>query len=481
MSENRLSRSMPATPRITRLVNWIRYSLPEGRPLPDALWQQRHRGIIILLWLHALGLVGFGLIVGAGLIHSLLEGSLVALAALGASLAHLHRRVRASIACLGLIIASGVLVHLSGGYIELHFHFFVMVVVISLYQDWVPFLLTLGYVVLHHGTLGVLAPTSVYNHPDAWAHPWKWAVIHGVFVLAASIASLVNWRLTEAVRDQGDLLLQSAGDGIYGIDRVGNTAFVNPAAASMLGWELEEMLGRPVCELLRSAQFDGSAAEAEEAIAKALHEGVAQPRSTTVLMRKDGRTFPSEYVCRPMRERDQISGVVITFQDISARQQAEAEKLAYLEEQQRAQEHILQQQAEIANLATPLIPIADQVVLMPLIGMLDTQRSEQVIATLVHGIAAHRAQVAILDVTGVMVIDTPAANALLRAAQAVRLLGTELVLTGIRPEVAQTLVGLGIDLRGTVTASTLQGGVTYALKERRSSPSQRRTGSGSGH
>jgi PAS domain S-box-containing protein len=480
MSKYRLSSLMPATPRIMRLVNRIRYSLPEGRPLPDALWHQRHRGIVILLWLHALGLIGFGLIMGSGLIHSLFEGGLVALAALGASLAYLHRRARASIACLGLITASGVLVHLSGGYIELHFHFFVMVIVISLYQDWVPFLLTLGYVVLHHGTLGILAPTSVYNHPDAWAHPWKWAIIHAVFVLGASIASLVNWRLTEAVRTQSDLVLQSAGDGIYGIDRAGNTAFVNPAAASMLGWKQEEMLGRPVRELLRSAQPDGTAAQAEEAIAKALHEGVAQPRGTTVLVRKDGTTFPSEYVCQPMRERDQISGVVITFQDISARQQAEAEKLAYLEERQRAHQHILQQQAAIDNLATPLIPIADQVVLMPLIGMLDTQRSEQVIAVLLEGIAAHRAQVAILDVTGVLIIDTPAANALIRAAQAVRLLGTELVLTGIRPEVAQTVVGLGIDLRGTVTASTLQAGVTYALKERPGSPSRNRNGSGSG-
>jgi anti-anti-sigma factor len=467
MSEGSLSPSLHDPQRLKRFVNRVRYSLPEGRPLPDETWQRRHRGIVILLGLHALGIVCFGLIVGAGLIHSLLEGGLVALAALGASVPTLTRRVRAAVACLGLITASGVLVHLSGGYIELHFHFFVMVVVISLYQDWVPFLLTIGYVVIHHGTLGVLYPTSVYNHPDAWAHPWKWATIHGIFVLGASVASLVNWRLTEAVRAHSDLLLQSAGEGIYGIDRAGNTAFVNPAAAAMLGWQPSELVGRPVQELLPREQPEESLAEAEGAITRALREGVAQPRRTAVFARKDGTTFPSEYVCRPIRERGRIIGAVITFQDISARQQAEDEKLAYLEERKRTQEQLIElQQAQIANLMTPLIPLVDQVVLIPLIGRLDPRRGEQVMAMLLEGIETYRARMAILDVTGVSVMDEPAATALIRAAQAVRLLGAELILTGIQPEVAQTLVGLGVDLRGIVTESTLQAGVRYALLRR---------------
>jgi len=87
--------------------------------------------------------------------------------------------VRAVLASLGLITASAVLVHLSGGYIEMHFHFFVMVVIIALYQDWIPFLLAIGYVVLHHGVVGVLLPTAVYNHPAAIAQPWLWAAVHG--------------------------------------------------------------------------------------------------------------------------------------------------------------------------------------------------------------------------------------------------------------------------------------------------------------
>jgi diguanylate cyclase (GGDEF)-like protein len=90
-----------------------------------------------------------------------------------------------------------VLVHLAGGVVEMHFHFFVMIGVITLYQDWLPFGLALGYVVAHHGLLGALRPTDVFNHPAAWQQPWKWALIHGGFVLAASVAYLVNWRLSE--------------------------------------------------------------------------------------------------------------------------------------------------------------------------------------------------------------------------------------------------------------------------------------------
>ena len=89
------------------------------------------------------------------------------------------------------------IVHLSGRVVEAHFHFFVMVGVITLYQDWLPFGLALGYVVVHHSVLGVLNPTGVFNHPAALRAPLKWALIHGGFVLAASVAYLVNWRLSE--------------------------------------------------------------------------------------------------------------------------------------------------------------------------------------------------------------------------------------------------------------------------------------------
>jgi diguanylate cyclase (GGDEF)-like protein len=171
--------------------------LPTGQLLTPQVWARRHRGIVWLLWLHVAGIVGFAMVRGYGLVHGLQEAMLVAVFALPAAHPAVGRRARSAVAVLGLITASAVIVHLSGGLVEAHFHFFVMVGVITLYQDWLPFGLALVYVVVHHSVLGLLAPGQVFNHPAAQRSPLKWALVHGAFVLAASVAYLVNWRLSE--------------------------------------------------------------------------------------------------------------------------------------------------------------------------------------------------------------------------------------------------------------------------------------------
>ena len=89
----------------------------------------------------------------------------------------------------------------------------------------------------------------------------------------------------------------------------------------------------------------------------------------------------------------------------------------------------------------------------------------QIVEELLTGVAANRATTAIIDITGVPIVDTQVAGALLRAAQAVELLGSRVVITGIRPEVAQTLVGIGVNLGSIVTRATLQDGIAYALRK----------------
>ncbi len=131
------------------------------------------------------------------------------------------------------------------------------------------------------------------------------------------------------------------------------------------------------------------------------------------------------------------------------------------------QEEIIRaQEITLAELSTPLIPISEHVVVMPLVGMVDSRRAERVMEVLLLGVAEHQARIAIIDITGVSVIDAQVANALVLAAQAVRLLGSQVVLTGIQPHVAQTLVGLGVDLKALVTRSTLQSGIIYATKRK---------------
>ena len=147
-----------------------------------------------------MGLPLFALARGYGVLHSLAEGSAVAAPAIAAMLAGHHKRMASAMVSFGLITSSAVLVHIWGGVIEAHFHFFVMIVFLSLYEDWLPFLLAAAYVVIHHGVMGAIAPGSVYDHPDAVAHPWRWAAIHGAFVTAAGIGSVVAWRLNENIR-----------------------------------------------------------------------------------------------------------------------------------------------------------------------------------------------------------------------------------------------------------------------------------------
>ncbi len=146
------------------------------------------------------------------------------------------------------------------------------------------------------------------------------------------------------------------------------------------------------------------------------------------------------------------------------------EKTRLFDETQRALEELRvasEQQRRllemIQELSTPLVPIVEGVLVLPLVGTIDSQRAQQIMDVLLQGIAQERARVVILDITGVPVVDTSVANYLLQATQAVRLLGAECILVGITPEVAQTVVGLGVELAGLITRSDLQGGVEYAL------------------
>lgn len=182
------------------MVQWARQRLPRGEPLPGDIWYRRHRGFVIFLWVQSIGLVVFGLARGFDGLHVILEGGAVALFALMASIPRTGRKFRSIASTIGLLSSAAIFVHFSGGMIEAHFHFFVMVTLITLYQEWIPFLLSIGYVVIHHGIMGTLEAGSVYNHPAAINQPFKWAVIHGTFILGASIAGLIVWKRNEDLR-----------------------------------------------------------------------------------------------------------------------------------------------------------------------------------------------------------------------------------------------------------------------------------------
>jgi diguanylate cyclase (GGDEF)-like protein len=177
--------------------------LPKGRSLPEHVWVRRHAGLLLLLWLHVFGLTLLGVVRGYGVFHTAVDTAILGFFAIVGSHPRGSRKLRSVMVALGLLTSSALMVHLTGGLIESHFHFFIVVPLLTLYSDWSVFLLAIAYVAVHHGVFGQLQPTAVFNHGAAWREPWRWALLHAAYVLGASIAALVAWRATEerALRD----------------------------------------------------------------------------------------------------------------------------------------------------------------------------------------------------------------------------------------------------------------------------------------
>jgi PAS domain S-box-containing protein len=295
--------------------------IPEGRTISENEWKVRHHGILILLWLHVCGLMTFGIYEGFGILQSAGEGLVIAAFALAAASNTFNRSYRSALASIGLITSSAVLVQFSHGYIEAHFHFFVMLAIVAIYEDWVPYLIAILFVVIEHGLTGQYMPTAIYNHPDAFTHPWKWAGIHAGFIVCESVALLAGWRVSERVRAHANLVLNSAGEGIIGLDLNGVITFANPAAATMTGHHLEAMIGHPVDRFLR--ETDGTAPHCSlDPIHWSPEEMPCRCIDSKMIVRKDGTTLPVDLVCNPILERGVMVGTVITVRDETARRQA---------------------------------------------------------------------------------------------------------------------------------------------------------------
>lgn len=132
--------------------------------------------------------------------------------------------------------------------------------------------------------------------------------------------------------------------------------------------------------------------------------------------------------------------------------------------QKSREEVIARQQEELLELSTPVVKLWDGVLALPMIGTLDSQRTQVVMESLLQRIVETGAEIAIIDITGVPTVDTLVAQHLLKTVTAIRLMGADAIISGVRPQIAQTIVHLGLDLQGIVTKANLADALALALK-----------------
>ncbi|MDI1446105.1 PAS domain S-box protein [Polyangium sp. 6x1] len=247
-------------------------------------------------------------------------------------------------------------------------------------------------------------------------------------------------------------LTDHATDAIVIASPEGDVTHVNGAYHRLFG-DGVSVIGTPLVDAIRPGD-----APAREALYAALVDGSTY-RGTLTLRGANGAPLPAQVDCYVVRGGpEEVLGLAAIIRDLSEEQRAEVER-AELEARV-----ITSQEALIRELSTPLVPIAQGVIAMPLVGSIGDARAEQILEALLAGIQEHQAETAILDITGVPTVDTSAANALIAAAQAARLLGTKVIISGIGPAVARTLVELGVELGGTTTKSTLAAAIAEAVR-----------------
>jgi rsbT co-antagonist protein RsbR len=158
------------------------------------------------------------------------------------------------------------------------------------------------------------------------------------------------------------------------------------------------------------------------------------------------------------RDFDFLNRVLDAYEP-AANRIANTVAVSFVEERERI---IRQQQDSIRELSTPVLPVREQLLILPIIGILDTERARQLTEQLLTGIRTHRARVVVIDVTGAPEVDEAVANHLVQTVDASRLMGASVIITGLSPKIAQTLVTIGVDLSKMHTIGDLQGGLEEA-------------------
>ena len=241
------------------------------------------------------------------------------------------RRVGSLVVSLGLLLGSAALVHAGGGLTDLHFAFFVVLGLISLYQEWLTLVLSVGLVAVHHVLIGVLVPSLVFSDPRAWRHPVAFALLHAAFVLAMCAVQLAYWRFihqaqvemasvqeqaAEQLRQSEEryrALVQDSCDVINVIDRDGVIKSVSPAVQTVMGYRPDDLEGTSYYANIHPDDASG--------IRAFLAGGAAEQRAEVRTRHADGSWHWHDVTSRDLTGHPAVGGIVVSHRDVTERRQ----------------------------------------------------------------------------------------------------------------------------------------------------------------
>ena len=251
-------------------------------------------------------------------------------------------------------------------------------------------------------------------------------------------------------------LLEASLDPLVTISAEGKITDVNEASVQVTGVPRERLIGTDFSNYFTEPE------RAREGYRQVFSEGLVRDYPLAI-RHTSGRITDVLYNASVYKdEQGKVLGVFAAARDIT--------------ERKRAEERIQQQSKDILELSTPVMQVWQGVVAAPLIGALDSQRTQQFMERLLNRIVETNSPVALVDIMGVPTVDTQTAQHLIETISAVRLLGAQVVLTGVRPAIAQTLVHLGVDLTGIITRSSMSAGLQVALDILKLKSSRKRGG-----
>lgn len=232
-------------------------------------------------------------------------------------------------------------------------------------------------------------------------------------------------------------IVESSEDAIIGIDLDGTIRSWNPGAKELYGYTAEEAVGKSI-----SILFLPEHAKEMPSMLERLKRGERVERHETVRVRKGGRQVDVSVTTSPIRDTaGNIIGASAIDRDITERKRIEE---------------------AIRELSTPVLSVRSDLPILPVVGLIDSARALQLTEQLLNKIRDLRAKVAVLDITGVPLVDSRVASHLIQTVEAARLMGCTVILTGIAPAIARSLVAIGVDLSRVTTVADLQSGIEEA-------------------